>query len=521
MIELLLFVLIVLFYLIFLFPEPVMPEKYYIDSQSGDDANRGTSPSSPWKSLIRVNQQVFKPGDRILFKAGGVWTGELHPLGSGTPKRPIRIGRYGEGERPLIQGGGGLRAVYLYNQEFWEIGHLEITNEGHKVAEAPRRGVEIMAENYNVKQKSDLRRVSTLRNIRLHDLYIHDVNGQDKKDGYGSSAIHVWVSIGESPIKRITTFDGIVIENNVIENIKRTGIMTMSEWSDRIQHDGNEYAMVYPWNPLTNVVIRGNRLTNICGDGIVPHVTDGALVEHNVLKGYNRCSSGYNAGMWTYNGDNTVYQFNEVSEGFSTRDGMPFNFDHGSKGVIYQYNYSHDNEGGTLLICNNLPEGGVYDGIFRYNISQNDQNKTFTICQGDNAFNIQIYNNVFYVGSHLATNLLVAEGGNISAELRNNIFYNLGSGGYAAKSTWTYENNIFYGNHAPGKDIISDPLISDADPLFMDPGGTPDGYKLRSGSPAIGRGVPVSGSGGRDFWGIPVDEQVWLNQGVYNGPGEH
>lgn len=520
MIELLLFVLIILFYLLFLLPGPLLPQNYYIDSQSGSDANRGTSISSPWKSLERVNQQVFRPGDQILFKAGSEWTGELHPLGSGTSKRPIVIGRYGEGERPLIQGGGGLRAVYLYNQEFWEIGHLEITNEGRNLADAPRRGVEIMAENYNVKRKTNLHNIAKLRHIRLHDLYIHDVNGQDKKDGYGSSAIHVWVSIGENPVKRITTFDGILIENNIIENIKRTGIMTMSEWSERIQHDGSDFNPEYPWHPITNVVIRGNQLTNICGDGIVPHVTDGALVEHNLLKGYNRCSSGYNAGMWTYNGDNTIYQFNEVSEGFSIRDGMPFDFDHGSKGVIYQYNYSHDNEGGTLLICNNLPGGGIYDGVFRYNISQNDQNKTFTICQGDNASNIQIYNNVFYVGSHLRTNLLVAEGGNTSVVLRNNIFYNLGTGGYAAKSTWIYENNLFFGNNTPDKEVIPDPSMSILNPLFIDPGSSKNGYKLRRDSPAIGQGVPVSYNGGRDYWGNPVNGERRPNQGAYNGQGE-
>lgn len=519
--ELLLLILVILLCLIFLFPEKIIHHTYYVDDAAGNDANSGTSPSTPWKSLSRINRQVFEPGDRILFKSGGVWTGELHPKGSGTRGHPIRIGRYGQGKRPLIHGGGGARAVFLYNQEYWDIGHLEITNQGPDEAAGPRRGVEIMADHQNAKRKSGPDGVSTLRDIRLHDLYIHDVNGQDKKDGYGSSGIHVWVSAGEGPHKRITTFDGILIENNVLENIKRTGIMTMSEWSNRPQHDGSGFDPAYPWTPLTGVVIRGNRLSNICGDGIVPHVTDGALVEHNKLKGFNRCSSGYNAGMWTYNGDNTVFQFNEVSGGHSTRDGMAFDFDHGSKGIIYQYNYSHDNEGGTLLICNNLPGGGVYDGVFRYNISQNDRNKIFTVCQGDNARNIQIYNNVFFVGEHLATLMLPAEGGKTSVILRNNIFYNLGSGGYAAKPGWTYENNVFYGNRIPDANTVPDDGMSTSDPMFVSPGSNPDGYKLRRGSPAIGGGMTVHGNGGRDFWGNSVHERFRPNQGAYNGDGEY
>jgi len=36
---------------------------YYVDSVSGSDSNSGTSPTSPWKTLTRVQQQRFQPGD--------------------------------------------------------------------------------------------------------------------------------------------------------------------------------------------------------------------------------------------------------------------------------------------------------------------------------------------------------------------------------------------------------------------------------------------------------------------------
>jgi hypothetical protein len=45
-------------------------EIYYVDSQSGADTNSGVAPGFAWKTLGRVNAQVFYAGDEIRFKAG-------------------------------------------------------------------------------------------------------------------------------------------------------------------------------------------------------------------------------------------------------------------------------------------------------------------------------------------------------------------------------------------------------------------------------------------------------------------
>ena len=34
---------------------------FYVDSITGDDANKGSSPTEAWKSLDKLNQQVFEP----------------------------------------------------------------------------------------------------------------------------------------------------------------------------------------------------------------------------------------------------------------------------------------------------------------------------------------------------------------------------------------------------------------------------------------------------------------------------
>jgi len=46
----------------------------YFVSTSGDDGNSGTSADRPWRTLGKVNATQFKPGDKVLFKRGDVWT---------------------------------------------------------------------------------------------------------------------------------------------------------------------------------------------------------------------------------------------------------------------------------------------------------------------------------------------------------------------------------------------------------------------------------------------------------------
>ncbi|UNK71022.1 Ig-like domain-containing protein [Microbacterium sp. H1-D42] len=511
---------------------------YYVDSSVGNDADKGTSPKKPWASLERVNAEVFKPGDEIRFRSGESWAGQLAPQGSGAEGEPIVIGSYGEGGKPLIAAEGLFEsAVHLYNQEHWEIGDLEITNTGEEPATSARRGVHIQGEDVGVgdKTQTDLDEVSTLSGIHLHDLYIHDVNGEDEKDADGSAGIQVSVNIAgltdqqepsQGDVHQRTTFDDVLIENNVIDTVSRTGIITWTDWKNRDElGEGIGYGDkdLTPFTPLTDVVIRGNTLKNIGGDGITPHMTEDALVERNLVDGFHMTSSGYNVGMWVWNADGTLFQYNEVTGGNTTRDGNAFDFDHGSRGVIYQYNYSHGNDGGALLFCADGRAGGVYDGIFRYNVSQNDYYKLFTICGGANMYNINVHNNVFYVGAGLNTTMLDAQGGRNDITLSNNIFYNLGSGGYTSKPGWTYDSNIYFGNNTPSSSTIPDANAITAEPMLVAPGTASgvdelDGYRLLAGSPALGTGAAI-GAGTKDIWGNVMSQSA-PNRGVYAGAGE-
>ena len=77
---------------------------YYVDSTRGDDQNRGISPDAAWRSLGRVNQSSFAPGDVLLLRRGGIWREELDFPSSGNVNAPITIDAYGSGNLPVISG---------------------------------------------------------------------------------------------------------------------------------------------------------------------------------------------------------------------------------------------------------------------------------------------------------------------------------------------------------------------------------------------------------------------------------
>ncbi|WP_125702184.1 carbohydrate binding domain-containing protein [Lacticaseibacillus daqingensis] len=476
------------------YPVPEGKHVYYVDATAGNDSNSGTSTDQAWQSLAQVNQTTFQPGDAILLKAGAHWTGTLAPKGSGSAAQPIILGAYGDGAKPVIDGAGQENTVSFLNQQYWEVRDLELTNKEPGLslttfASSPRRGLLILGADYNPDHltKTDPSVVTTLHGFNVHDLYIHDIYGQDAKDLNGSAGIQVAVRatglvsgvLDPAVVNVRTTFDDITIKNNRIAHVNRSGIILYSNWRSRtLLRADNTYGdpKVTPWTPITHVVIEGNSLTDIGGDGIATHMTDGALVAYNYLNGFNTRSAGYNAGMWAWDADNATFQYNEATGGVSTRDGMPWDFDQGEQGTLYQYNYSHDNAGGTLLFCSDTAAetgAGTKNGIFRYNLSVNDRYQLFTNCSGTGVQNIDVYNNTFYVGQGLNTNLLVNQNAATGVTFKNNIFYNLGTGTYVAKPTWHYANNLFYGNNQPTTSVVPDAFMVKADPQFKDP--TPPG----------------------------------------------
>ncbi len=488
---------------------------YYADSEKGNDENSGTSQRKAWRTLRRVNSTVFAAGDKILFKAGTNYKGQLKPQGSGSQSKPIIIDMYGDGNKPRIDGEGAvLDALLLENTEYWEVNNLEITNLGPTRVNW-RTGVRVLANN-----------CGTLHHIHLKNLYVHDVNGSLVKETEGCGIY--WECKGTEPSR----FDDLLIEDCHVVRTDRNGICGRTLFFGRSSN----------WFPSLNVVIRGNLIEDCGGDCIKPWGCEGCLVEFNVVRGGRQRCQDYAAGIWPWSCDNTTIQFNEVSHIKGTKDGQGFDSDDNCRNTTFQYNYSHDNDGGFMLICGGPIESwsvGILGTVIRYNISKNDRNRIFHI-GGGNVINTYIYNNVIFIGPDLDIPVVLYnewEGWPDNTHFYNNIFYVEGTARYCygvgGNEDGTYKhkpgfghstnnvfiNNVFYGNHInPPKD----PNAITADPMLVKPGRGKNGfdslggYKLKDGSPCIGAGISIEDNGGRDFWGNKLPKGKKPDIGAHN-----
>ncbi|MFI1092691.1 ricin-type beta-trefoil lectin domain protein [Streptomyces sp. NPDC020917] len=460
---------------------------HYVDCSKS--RNGSGSQSSPWNALATVNATTFRAGDQILFARGTTCNGTLAPKGSGVSGSPIVVDTYGTGAKPLIAGGGASDAVLLTNQQYWEIRNLEVTNHGATAGN--RRGVHIVLQDYG-----------TGSHYRITNLTVHDVNGDGVKDLGGSAGIQFDV-FGTS-VK--TKFNDVVVDGNDVYSVDRSGINMSTAWKCRAsigypspcQYGVDTY---YPW---TGFVVQNNTVHDIGGDGIVMQYTQNGLAQNNVAYDTAARWYGSNAAIWDWNADNVTFQYNEAYRTHKlpdNGDGMAWDADYGTDGTVYQYNYSHDNEGGMAMFCG--CGGGstsTTNAVFRYNVSQNDAGQVLRDAGESNGW---FYNNTIYEPEGATAPILTS--GRSSLTFANNLIVNHGSGGYQYSGT-SFTNNLISGNtsNAPGGQILADPKLKS--PGSAGTGiGTVGGYQLTAGSPAIGAGrVIPGGNGGRDFWGDPV-----------------
>ena len=110
---------------------------YYIDATGGNDSNNGTSPSSAWKTVFKVNDFEFNPGDSILFKRGDVWRGLLIVPSSGDTDAYITFGAYGTGEKPLLLGSAEKNDASDWKKEGNNIWSTVDSKDGNEIFSNP------------------------------------------------------------------------------------------------------------------------------------------------------------------------------------------------------------------------------------------------------------------------------------------------------------------------------------------------------------------------------------------------
>lgn len=377
---------------------------YYISSIRGDNKNDATTENKPWETLDKLERIELQPGDRVLLESGSVFNGFIHLKDvSGTKENPIEITKYGGDIKPIINGNGegiwyqdyiqsmansGHRSkgyvsstILLYDTDFININNLEITNKSDdfnylnsndKVSERmDRTGVAGIAKNGG-----------TMEGIHLEDLYIHDVDGniQDKHMNNGGIQMNVLKPDNETETG-IARYEDILIKGCHVKDVSRGGIIfgytynhskfTGAEISDEIIEKYGH----------SKITIEENYVQNPGNDAICVMYSNKPLIQKNVSDkaGVDMLEYSYwqnfCATIWPWKCKDAIFQNNEAFDtiGQNNGDGQAWDIDW-SDGTIYQYNYSHNNGGGAMLICLNE----AYNGTFRYNISQNDLKSLIT-----------------------------------------------------------------------------------------------------------------------------------------------
>ena len=254
--------------------------------------------------------------------------------------------------------------------------------------------------------------------------------------------------------------------------------------------------------------------------------------------------------MWPFDSKNVVAQNNKFMNAHGPQDSYGAHIDFGNENVVFQYNFSYNNEGGFVEILGDNINCG-----YRYNISVNDgyrvdpnnnqwdkKGKIFwvgnfcgnnqTRCPSTGTF---IYNNTIFVNDTLNPEIYFWP--NIGdVHVYNNLIY-VGSNGNKIPTlisntlnTLDISHNIFYDS---SRINLDNDLLNNA--LFLNPQmmnssilgvNNPMAYKVQTNSPAIGSGRLINGStdttnylnnnGGKDYFGNSISNFDPPSIGAFN-----
>jgi hypothetical protein len=422
---------------------------------------------------------------------------------------------YSADKRPIINGGGTPAipftsnthpysrsgTINFFNAEYWTVRNLELTNTFDNMVtepdhwrkfgatQTPKKGL----DGVDVGSQYGKGEGEKLHNIILENLYIHDVQSEHNNNGgtyylsdyFKNVYTRTTTTTNQEPDRPGKTVGGIIVavgqgiigarvENCIVKKVTMAGI--------RSAGNNNE-----------DMTFINNYVEQTTGDGMVlSAVLTKGRVESNIIK--ESCNGnllgGNYAACWAMNCQDSVFQFNEAyGTLFGNQDGEAWDADNDNKQMVFQYNYSHHNAGGTMLFMTS----GCQNNVFRYNISANDgggtrymatvdanapwksdyNNSSWSYVNGQTIFHYTstagsasaslplIYNNLFYTGDGITTGLFghnATTGPDKYVRFYNNIVIKEGTGtlylsyghngnGHAGKITNPagVKHNLFWG----------------------------------------------------------------------------
>jgi hypothetical protein len=505
---------------------------FYV-ADAGQDASAGLSAGSAWSSIARVNEEVLRPGDTVLFEGGSVFHGTVrlaNPEG-GTPAAPITFGSFGTGPALISAGAGG--GFDFYNVAGIRLRDLTIVGSG--VTSNNGIGISFYA---------DLPGGVKLPWIRLE---------RTRVLGFRQGGL----SLGS--YNGTCGFQDVRVEYCRFEKNGNNGMAVWGAYDPFAPEAPESYAhrSIYVGHCLFASNHGDPARTRHTGSGLEIAQAMGVLVERNVARDngrLNRSSEGGPVGIWLWDVKNGVVQYNESHHNASsTLDGGGFDLDGGSVDCVLQYNYSHDNDGPGFQVAQFPGARPLRGALVRYNVSERDGGRAdapaLNLWNGDPASPIEgavFFNNTVYSAVKALGNARVFRTHGIGpiqgSGFANNVFFAEGVelGEVSSASTPLFAGNLYHVRGAPfaieqdgvrygdlatwragtfQEQLFGLPTGSTQDPRLFAPGqgGTIDdpdrlaslnAYRLQGSSGVVDLGLVLSAygipPGLNDFYGRPL-----------------
>ena len=409
-------------------------QTYYIAS-SGNDSNNGTSESRPWKSMSKVNGFDFKAGDKVLFKRGDRWNQELLPRSSGSSGRPITIGAYGSGNRPIIAPSSGDYGINVRIKSYIRIENI------HVIAPPGGSGIAFRGDSRGCEARYCVIEGNRSNNCQAGITFSVILNGN-----HGTSN-----NVNNNEI--FNFFEGIlgsggmhgggIIEKNYIHDMR----------------PGGEDGIVAKRGNYNGLIIRNNEIKGWRDDGIDLYGGNNVIVEYNKIHDcasqLNGSGNGIKAGGSKVKSENCIIRYNTI-----------YNI-HASGGGVQ--NGISSNGGDKMSIYGNL--------IYAV--------KGEAIAIPVESDNITIYHN-----TAISTSKESLYVGGTNVTIKNNILWG-GNRPLNINKPVKGSNNLFINGANQSNYSGSNDIKASASAVFANVSGRD--YRLKSGSPAIDKGIRISG----------------------------
>jgi hypothetical protein len=475
---------------------------YYVDATNGDDSNPGTSEPEPWKTIAKVNNSNFQPGDFILFKRGETWREQLTVPSSGSEGNPITFGGYGSGDKPIINGADLVVGWKQHDTNIWK----------SSVSAKPEV---IVLDGKVGNKKNSQENVDSLYDWYWISNYAYIYSVSDPDTAYTNPGIEAtqtrggaehgcpidyngkdYITIENIHVKYADDFAIIVVHANnaiiqdcEIDTPRRSGI----------QVGGSDNVLIKRCSMHDSIQGHGVYL-----DGLEANGTDNPIVEYCNIYGNEYQGIQLN-GNNAYRVTNPIVRYNLLHDNKS--HGIN---DLSSNDGKYYYNVIYGN--GRYGIAHAYDDSQDPDGNFS-SINAVDYNNTICADIGWRGIYVSgkstghmIKNNILYWSTtnvHSSNLIHVSTDGD--ASLDYNCYYATTNGGFHLKGTDYNSFSVWQSSTEQDNHSI------DSNPLFINP--SVSDFRLQSTSPSINAGISVDLT--RDFEGTPVPQGNGVDIGAY------